>query len=89
MVAGPQQLLARLDRIGAVLRDSGHALALIGLGSAGLERERLDEWSDLDFFVIAEPSRAGSGASSTISTGSPRRSRWPGSTAAAARAARC
>ena len=55
MEAGPQQLLARLDRIGAQLRDSGHALALIGLGSAGLERERLDAWSDLDFFVIAEP----------------------------------
>lgn len=51
----PQHLLARLDRIGAVLCDSGHALALIGLGSVGLERERLDEWSDLDFFVIAEP----------------------------------
>lgn len=56
-MTGPQQLLARLDRIGAVLRDSGHALALIGLGSVGSEgdRERLDAWSDLDFFVIAEP----------------------------------
>src|SRR5205085_2625578 len=37
------------------LRDSGHALALIGLGSVGLETGRIDEWSDLDFFVIVEP----------------------------------
>lgn len=28
------------------------ALALLGLGSAGIEEDRLDEWSDLDFFVI-------------------------------------
>lgn len=51
----PEALLERLDSIGHRLRDSGHALALIGLGSVGLERERLDAWSDLDFFVIVEP----------------------------------
>lgn len=51
----PEELLDRLEEIGDRLRDSGHALALIGLGSAGLERERLDAWSDLDFFVIVEP----------------------------------
>lgn len=51
----PNTLLERLERIAAALRDSGHALALIGLGSVGLERERLDEWSDLDFFAIVEP----------------------------------
>jgi hypothetical protein len=49
------QLLARLDSIGAALHDSGHALALIGLGTVGLEMHRLDEHSDLDFFVIVEP----------------------------------
>ena len=48
-------LLDRLDAIGAALRDSSHALALIGLGSVGLETGRLDEWSDLDFFTIVEP----------------------------------
>jgi hypothetical protein len=48
-------LLDRLDAIGRALRDSGHALALIGLGSVGLETERLDTWSDLDFFAIVEP----------------------------------
>jgi hypothetical protein len=48
-------LLERLDAIGRALRDSGHALALIGLGSVGLETQRLDAWSDLDFFAIVEP----------------------------------
>ncbi|MGA0612397.1 hypothetical protein [Caldimonas sp. KR1-144] len=51
----PEILLERLERVGAALRDSGHALALIGLGSVGLERERLDAHSDLDFFAIVEP----------------------------------
>lgn len=51
----PSQLLARLDAIGQALAASGHGLALIGLGSVGLERERLDQWSDLDFFAIVEP----------------------------------
>jgi hypothetical protein len=50
----PRRLLARLDAIGFALRDSGHALALIGLGSVGLETDRLDDWSDLDFFAIVE-----------------------------------
>jgi len=54
-MADPKTLLDRLDRIGGALRESGHALALIGLGSVGLERERLDEWSDLDFFAVVEP----------------------------------
>jgi hypothetical protein len=50
----PQSLLQRLDEIGHSLERSGHALALIGLGSVGLELERLDRFSDLDFFVIVE-----------------------------------
>lgn len=49
------RLLHRLQAIGHSLRDTGQAQALIGLGSAGLERERLDAWSDLDFFAIVEP----------------------------------
>jgi hypothetical protein len=48
-------LLARLDAIGASLAQSPHTLALIGQGSVGLELDRLDEYSDLDFFVIVEP----------------------------------
>ena len=51
----PRALLQRLDDIGRSLERSGHALALIGLGSVGLERERLDAYSDLDFFAIVEP----------------------------------
>ncbi len=50
----PQTLLARLDAIGRSLEGSGHALALIGLGSVGLELDRLDAYSDLDFFAIVE-----------------------------------
>lgn len=50
----PQRLLARLDAIGQSLAASGKALALIGLGSVGVERYRLDAYSDLDFFVIAK-----------------------------------
>lgn len=51
----PDLLLKRLDEIGRSLEGSGHALALIGLGSVGRELERLDAYSDLDFFVIVEP----------------------------------
>lgn len=51
----PQSLLKRLDEIGQSLAQSGHALALIGLGSVGEELHRLDEYSDLDFFAIVEP----------------------------------
>jgi lincosamide nucleotidyltransferase B/F len=47
-------LLQRLDEIGQSLANTGHGLALLGLGSVGTERERLDEYSDLDFFAIVE-----------------------------------
>ncbi len=50
-----QRLLERLEAIGAALRDSGTALALLGLGSAGAETGRMDAYSDLDFFVIVKP----------------------------------
>ena len=51
----PERLLARLEAIGQSLAGSGRGLALIGLGSVGLELERLDAYSDLDFFAIVEP----------------------------------
>lgn len=47
-------LLARLNAIGASLAQSNHALALIGLGSVGTELDRLDNYSDLDFFAVVE-----------------------------------
>ncbi len=49
-----KMLLARLDAIGRSLEHSSHALALIGLGSVGVETDRLDAYSDLDFFAIVE-----------------------------------
>jgi len=49
-----EDLLRRLDEIGHSLERSEHALALIGLGSVGMELDRLDQYSDLDFFVIVE-----------------------------------
>lgn len=49
-----QMLLQRLDGIGVSLEDTGDALLLLGLGSVGAELERLDEYSDLDFFVVAK-----------------------------------
>jgi lincosamide nucleotidyltransferase B/F len=50
----PQVLLDRLEAVGHSLEASEHALALIGLGSVGIETERLDAYSDLDFFVIVD-----------------------------------
>jgi lincosamide nucleotidyltransferase B/F len=47
-------LLERLGAIGDSLEQHPQALALIGLGSVGLEQQRLDEHSDLDFFVIVQ-----------------------------------
>jgi hypothetical protein len=47
-------MLRRLDDLGAHLATRKDALALIGLGSAGVEYDRFDEHSDLDFFVVVE-----------------------------------
>ncbi len=48
-------LLSRLQAIAASLAKRKDARALLALGSAGLEQDRLDEYSDLDFFVIVAP----------------------------------
>lgn len=50
----PQRLLQRLDDLGDVLARRGDAIALLGLGSVGVDLDRLDEHSDLDFFVIVD-----------------------------------
>lgn len=52
-----EMLLDRLDAIGKSLERKGEALLLLGVGSVGTELERMDEYSDLDFFVISEPGR--------------------------------
>jgi hypothetical protein len=48
------RLLDRLDAIGRSLEASGKALALLGLGSVGTELDRIDDYSDLDFFAIVK-----------------------------------
>jgi hypothetical protein len=45
-------MLRRLDDLGRSLSTRDDVLALLGLGSAGVEHDRLDEHSDLDFFVV-------------------------------------
>jgi hypothetical protein len=50
----PDRLMQRLDEIGDSAASKGKCLAVIGLGSVGLEFARLDEYSDLDFFVIVK-----------------------------------
>ncbi|HUN24434.1 MAG TPA: hypothetical protein PK299_15000 [Anaerolineales bacterium] len=50
----PTRLLNRLAQIAQSLSTEASALALIGLGSVGQELERLDAFSDLDFFVIVK-----------------------------------
>lgn len=47
-------LLKRLNEIGDSLKNSNNALALLGLGSVGKDLDRIDEYSDLDFFAIVK-----------------------------------
>jgi len=47
-------LVRRLDEIAASLAASGHGLALLALGSSA-DPDRMDEFSDLDFFAIVRP----------------------------------
>ncbi|MFC4101353.1 hypothetical protein [Paenibacillus xanthanilyticus] len=52
MIQQTKKLLQRLDAIGESISKTDGALGLLGLGSVGLETDRLDEYSDLDFFVF-------------------------------------
>lgn len=47
-------LLERMDAIGRSVAEQEGTLMLLALGSIGLEMERLDDYSDLDFFLIVE-----------------------------------
>ncbi|PZF91725.1 hypothetical protein [Micromonospora deserti] len=47
-------MLRRLDDLAAHLATRPDVLALLGLGSAGVEHDRLDDHSDLDFFVVVD-----------------------------------
>ncbi len=48
-------LLRRLEAIAQSVAESDGGLGLLALGSVGDERERLDDFSDLDFFAVVEP----------------------------------
>ncbi|UJF31434.1 hypothetical protein [Paenibacillus hexagrammi] len=54
-MAKKEQLLGRLDAIGGSIERRGESLLLLGVGSVGVETERIDAYSDLDFFVIVKP----------------------------------
>jgi len=43
-----------LEILSKAARNSPHAIALIGAGSAGAEIARMDQYSDIDFFLIVE-----------------------------------
>ena len=47
-------LKKRLQEIGESVSQTEGGLAFIGLGSAGEEIDRMDEYSDLDFFCVVE-----------------------------------
>jgi lincosamide nucleotidyltransferase B/F len=49
-----ERLLKRLDDMGSYLKKCEDSLALLALGSVGVELNRLDEYSDLDFFLIVK-----------------------------------
>lgn len=48
------RLLRRLSDMGLYLADLEDTLGLLGLGSVGVELDRLDQYSDLDFFLIVK-----------------------------------
>jgi lincosamide nucleotidyltransferase B/F len=48
------KLLRRLDAMGSYLAKLDDTLGLLGLGSVGIELYRLDQYSDLDFFLIVK-----------------------------------
>jgi hypothetical protein len=55
-----QRLHQRIAAIGESLAARDDALALLALGSIGRETDRLDAWSDLDFFaIVATGAKAG------------------------------
>ncbi len=49
-----EKLLSRLEKIGLSLQKTKKAKALMSFGSVGVETDRIDEYSDLDFLVVAK-----------------------------------
>lgn len=46
--------LGRLDRLAAQVATDPHVRAVLGLGSAGVETDRFDDHSDIDFFLVVD-----------------------------------
>lgn len=46
--------LGRLDRLAHILARDTSIVAVLGLGSAGVQTDRFDEHSDIDFFVVVD-----------------------------------
>ncbi len=46
--------LRRLDDLAVSLARRGDVIAVLGLGSAGVETERFDEHSDIDFWLVVD-----------------------------------
>lgn len=55
----PRLLQERLASLARELSGRDDALALLALGSVGAETDRLDAWSDLDFFVLVSDGTKG------------------------------
>lgn len=55
----PHVLQDRLASLARELSGRDDALALLALGSVGTETDRLDAWSDLDFFVLVSDGAKG------------------------------
>ena len=49
-----QKVKETLETLSLAAQKSPHAMALVGAGSAGAESSRMDDYSDIDFFLIVE-----------------------------------
>ena len=49
-----QNIIETLETLAIAAQQSPHAIALVGAGSAGAESSRMDDYSDIDFFLIVE-----------------------------------
>lgn len=50
----PSLLISRMNEIANSVKQKDGALAVLALGSIGIQQNRLDEYSDLDFFIIVD-----------------------------------
>lgn len=54
MMTKKERIMQRIEDISVSVQRREGALALLSLGSAGVEINRLDDYSDIDFFLIVE-----------------------------------